>query len=377
MGSFYGCVYTRGVDAGTVRDALLGICRKRPCNVLLAPEIRGWIAIYPHHGGQDESMAKDLARRLKTAEILYVTVHDSDIFAYHYYRDGRRVDQYNSWPDYFGAVSPATRRAQRGKPEALRPLLGNAADIETLRAIIDSRHPGGALDADRQLDSFAALLGLPNHATAYDYLMQSDEDDRIERRAEFVHVPDLGPALAEHAAARARANAELERLGGGGPLLLTRSPAPSAICAEPGRPAFLAIDLRSPCEVYRLAEPWSDCPSPCGLPVDASRNMAISPSGRFLAVGFELFDLEARKVLFALPRDNNTANLTGFTADERTLVIAGDTFIRLDSIPEGAPMRSLSLRSEPLRLSALHPPRSCSPASADAKASPSSTSPSA
>ena len=362
MGSFYGCVYTRGVDAGTVRDALLEICRKRPCNVLLAPEIRGWIAIYPHHGGQDESIAKDLARRLKTAEILYVTVHDSDIFAYHYYRNGRRVDQYNSWPDYFGSVSPATRRAQRGKPEALRPLLGSAADMEALRAIIDSRHPGGSLDADAQFDHFAELLGLPNHATAYDYLMRSDEDDRIERRAEFVHVPDLGPALAEHAAARARANAELEGLGEDGPLLLTRSPAPSAICPEPGRPAFLAVDLchPEPCEVYRLAEPWSACPSSVGLTVDPPRSIAISPSGRFLAVGLfqgwktELWDLENRKVLFTVPR--GVAHFaTSFTPDERTLVSAGDVFIRLDSIPEGAPIRSLSLRSDPSRWSALHP----------------------
>jgi len=39
--------------------------------------------------------------------VLHVVVHDDDIFCYFFYRGGRLVDRYNSFPDYFAEASAA------------------------------------------------------------------------------------------------------------------------------------------------------------------------------------------------------------------------------------------------------------------------------
>ncbi len=360
MGSFFGCVYTRGVDHEAVRHALVDVARRYHCNFLLAPETSGWIAIFPSSHGQDTKVSAAISRRLK-GEVLHTLLHDSDIFAYVYYRDGRLVDEYSSRPDYFGEVSPRKRRSLRGKPEELRGLLSDPADVQALREVLANEAGDDAFGAHIRLEQFAALLGLPNYATSYEYLMQG-EDDEVERRDEFVHVPDLGPEQMKRAAARAAALTELDRLRREGLLLFSRSPSPDAPCPEPARRGFLTFDRGrgEHSEAYRLAEPWAESPSPTGLVLGrGAGDIAISPFGHFLAVGCgygtwktELWDLEAHRCLFEVPHSTAT-QVVGFTPDEKNLITASDE-IRLYSVPDGNPIRSIPVKFA-RRAPALHP----------------------
>src|SRR5262245_56782148 len=99
MGGFYGSIQVRGEDRETVRTALGALSRKG-WKFLLGPALIGWIGVYPDDSGQDLGVARSLARRLR-GEVLGMLVHDDDVFAYEYYRDGKRVDRFNSKPDYF------------------------------------------------------------------------------------------------------------------------------------------------------------------------------------------------------------------------------------------------------------------------------------
>src|SRR5437660_4072006 len=121
MGSFYGSIHVRTDDRPAVLDAAEAIARKGRARFLVSPVLRGWVTLFPNGSGQDESLSRTLARRL-SQEIVQVIVHDDDIFCYAYYRDGDLVDQYNSRPDYFGAVSRKKKEQSRGRPEKLAPL---------------------------------------------------------------------------------------------------------------------------------------------------------------------------------------------------------------------------------------------------------------
>src|SRR5207247_3361396 len=129
------------------------------------------------------------------------------------FEGGRIVDAYNSCPDYFGDSNPPRRG---GNAEVLRHLLLDPTKVSQLQDL---------LDADRfdfelaRQDKFAALLGLPNTAYAYEYL-QGEERDRVQRWKEFIHIPDLAPEKAARRAAAAQERAELKRLQREGVLLV-------------------------------------------------------------------------------------------------------------------------------------------------------------
>jgi hypothetical protein len=140
---------------------------------------------------QDRKTAEAIQKKLK-CEVLYTLVHDSDIFCYDYYRDGKLVDEFNSRPDYFEKVSARKRQSLHGKPEELRGTLRQPSDESKLRRLLMSDGDDRP-DAHALLEGFAGLLDLPNAATCYGGLMSGYQDDEIERRVEFVHIPDLAP----------------------------------------------------------------------------------------------------------------------------------------------------------------------------------------
>lgn len=119
-GTNFGSIHTRGVDREVVRRVLPEIGKKHSCVFLLAPEIDGWIAIYPSDCGQDAEVSAEIAGRLKTA-VLHVILHDDDLFNYTFHSKGRLVDEFSSKPDYFGKVTEARRQALAGKPEVTCP----------------------------------------------------------------------------------------------------------------------------------------------------------------------------------------------------------------------------------------------------------------
>lgn len=187
MGAFYDSVQIHSDDREAVRTLLEELARKKKRRFLLGPALNGWIGVYPNG---DVAAVRDLARRLRV-ELLALNVHDDDIFSYEYYLDGKRVDRYNSAPDYFEEVSAKERRMQRGRLELLAHLVSQPARFQALRERLAAQMHDSIVFASELLQTFADALGIRNALTSYTYLKEHEETDGVEGWDRFLHIPDL------------------------------------------------------------------------------------------------------------------------------------------------------------------------------------------
>ncbi|MCZ7679236.1 MAG: hypothetical protein M5U28_10965 [Sandaracinaceae bacterium] len=75
-----------------------------------------------------------LLSRVTSSPAVSVLVHDSDVLDLRLYRDGARVDRYDSFPGYFeGKASKKQKAAAAGHPERWSDLLAGGS-VEELRA---------------------------------------------------------------------------------------------------------------------------------------------------------------------------------------------------------------------------------------------------
>jgi WD40 repeat protein len=347
MGEFFDAIYTRGTDPAVLPRQLANAARELKCCFLVAPEIQGWTAIYASRG-QDGNVAKTLHKILET-EVLYTLVHDGDLFCYDYHRDGKLVDEYNSRPDYFAKVSARKRQSVAGKPELLLSLLRHPSDADELESILHSEADDDPFHANSQLTQFAELLGLPNYATSYDYLMADEEDEEIERRAEFVHIPGLEPEKAARASARGAMQAETGRLRSEGLLLFEQSPSPLAPVADPAGSGFLTADrdltfrgIGRP--IYRIAPPFGKGPEALGIVAETGHlGVVVSPSGRLLAVAhqqrIEVWNRESGTQVAAMEAGPPIHGVR-FLAEDKGLVAVGP-LLEIFSLPDGKRVRTV------------------------------------
>ena len=358
MGRFYGSIHVRGAGYDKVCAACTELANKLKCEFLLAPEIGGWISAYPSNSGQDETVSREIASLLP-GETLHVFLHDDDIFSYLYFRDGSLADEYNSDPDYFGKASPNARKVLRGTPEAFSGALSDP-ECASLGDLLhsDDRGPFFAVEA---FERFAALLGLPNACTCYEYLMSGDTRG-IEGWAKFAHVPDRSAEVK----AQEKAAETLNGFRRKGVLLLEQSPAPLAICPD-GTSGFFASrpwpDGSDWPELSRFAPPWSNGRTAAGLAIGRYGSpMCTSASGRYLAAGAGLWDAAEQRRIAEVEPAVSIYGL-GFTQDEKTLVTWSvprtdcSQEVLLTSVPGGRRVRTLSLgQPGPASLPiALHP----------------------
>jgi hypothetical protein len=338
MGGFYGSVQIRGEDRDAVRAALEQLARKKR-RFLLGPAIGGWIGVYPDGSGQDLGVARALARRLP-GELIAMLVHDDDIFAYEYYRDGRRVDQYNSIPDYFGEeVSEKERQRLRGRPERFAHLAGDPAKFAAVRKRLAAQAHEREVFAFELLQAFADALGIRNAVTSYEYLQENEETDDIEGWDEFLHVPDLSREKARKRRADAAIEDEKARLIEQGRLLAERggltgwaSPSPW-LCPSPDGRGFLVAwsshaDTREkPRPVERHGPPWSAGPAATPWAIGPHvYGLELSPAGRYLAVAHAagdwratLWDLAENRLVADVPQVR-AVHCVGFLTDESAMI---------------------------------------------------------
>src|SRR6516162_6366 len=173
MGSFFGSVHFRTSDRDAVHRTLQELAAKRKGRFLVGPPLAGWLVVYPDSHGQDEALVKVMAKRF-SGEMLHVLVHDDDIFAYSFFRDGKLIDHYNSRPDYFGKVSARTKQQSRGQPELLAHLLVARGRLPELQELLIQGRDAPPVFATELLDSFVQLFGLRNAVTSYEYLMRGE-----------------------------------------------------------------------------------------------------------------------------------------------------------------------------------------------------------
>jgi len=213
MGGHYGTIHVRTEDRDAVRSAVERLSSDRTRRFLIAPPIAGWVTVFPENNGQDPVISEALASTLADQTLIHCLVHDDDVFAYWLLERGRTVDAYNSCPDYFDDPNPPPRG---GNATAFRHLLLDSEKVDELQALLDA--PRFDFELERQ-DQFAALVGLPNTAYAYEYL-QGGETEGVQRWKQFIHVPDLAPEKSARRAAAARERTEWKALQQDGVLLL-------------------------------------------------------------------------------------------------------------------------------------------------------------
>ena len=368
MGLSFGSVHFRTGNSAGVRAAAEAVAKARRTKFLLAPARGGWVTVYPKDAGQDEAVAEALAKKAK-GDVVYVGLHDSDVFFYAAWRDGKKLDAYNSCPDYFGDVASAAKRRLRGKPAALVHLLPAGVTADDLRSALEG-------DPYAQATYFARRLGLPGAWVSYEDLMRGDVPEELGLdRDSLVHVPDLGPELRRLAEAAARADSERQRLRAEGLLLLDEPrsavgqmfQAHPLVCAGSGPAEFLCawsdynVDPTDPAPLLQYATPFA----PGGTPVSAlgiggrPSVLATSPDGRHLAVGcaggnwtVELWDLHERRRVAHVPQER-AVRAVGFSAGGRDLLSLSEGVLTVVPVG-GGPTRALPLHRQALRFAA-HP----------------------
>ena len=213
MGGFYGSIHVRTTDEAAVKAAAEAIASERKAKFLVAPEIGGWVTLFPDNNGQDSGISEALAPRLSGVDLIHCLVHDDDVFAYWLFRGGHLADRYNSRPDYFGGENAEPRG---GNAQVFAHLLINDAGVGDLQALLD----GDRFTFEHvRLGRFAKILGLPNAVSAYEYL-QEGERAGIKQWRKFVHIPDLSAAKSVKRAAAARARSELKGFKAAGVVLV-------------------------------------------------------------------------------------------------------------------------------------------------------------
>jgi WD40 repeat protein len=337
MGGFYGSIHVKTPDRTKVKQAVEVIAKRQKTRFLLGPALNGWVSVYPETHGQDERIAKAMARQIG-GDAIYVMVHDDDIFAYTYFQGGKQIDSFNSCPDYFSSASAKDKVKLRGRPLLLQKLLAPGKNLEELTALLSPETVEQMTFAYELLERFADLLGLPNAVAAYEYLM-GGETDHIQRWEDFIHVPDQTDEKARRRATADRVADEKERLRQTGILVYERQGEKNKLtsvtwCPDRTGDGFLVCwqDFRqfnaSAQPLERLGPPWAAGPQPTTLISGPYvHQLRLSPSGRLLAVGNAggnwttvLWDLENQRQLCEIKNDPHTAPRLLFAPDEKYLV---------------------------------------------------------
>ena len=107
MGSFYTSLTIRGAAREEVAKALKG--RK----AAISPTIDQYTVVWDSEcENQDEAILEKLSARLSSelkSPVLAALNHDDDILMYWLFKDGKKIDEYNSAPGYFDGGDDAPR----------------------------------------------------------------------------------------------------------------------------------------------------------------------------------------------------------------------------------------------------------------------------
>ena len=157
MGTFCTNFHARSTDTAAVSKVLSKITSSES---LIAEPCNGWTAIFDERADSQDAkeiarIARGLSAKLTTAVFSFL-VHDSDIFQYRLYDNGKLIDQFDSRPDYFGAVSAAHRRKWAGRPDELLPFARAGVSTDAIAAVLQAPQ---TFEEQRAAD-FAALFGI-------------------------------------------------------------------------------------------------------------------------------------------------------------------------------------------------------------------------
>lgn len=174
MGSFYTNITLKGPRQDEVIEYLS--VDKRSAAV--SPAFNELTVVYDEAAeSQDDqvlsALAADLSRQFH-CPALAVLNHDDGVLWYELYDNGKKLDGYNSRPDYFDELeSDSTRRG--GNPQALCSVFNPDQDPGKVRAVLDREY---LFEIDRHND-LAQVLNLAELAVGigFNYLSRLTEAD--------------------------------------------------------------------------------------------------------------------------------------------------------------------------------------------------------
>jgi hypothetical protein len=135
MGGFYGSVHIRSGSFDLIKGVLENLSKKEGYKFYMSKPISGWIGIFPDNYGQIP-LAGAIAEFVDF-DVLGLMVHDDDFFCYWYYRNKKLIDEYNSFPDYFGEeTSRSERNRLKGRPEVFTHLVNSSGEIDEIGKIL-------------------------------------------------------------------------------------------------------------------------------------------------------------------------------------------------------------------------------------------------
>lgn len=362
MGASYGSILIRTENSGKVRKALDEVAKADGCRFLLGPPIDGWISAFPDDSGQSDKTSIEIAKHLPD-DIFHLLVHDDDIFAYYFYRNGQLVDHYNSCPDYFQKVSADEKQQCQGRPELFKDLLTKPGSLDKLKTLLKTNHEKFIFEQER-MSRFIELLGLSNAVSSYEYL-QFGERHEIKGWKQFIHIPDLTSEKAAKRAAQDRVKSEKKRLQNEGILLAEVHPPKQK---GPGLPISIAWGTDTASHGLLLAwqsyhfthaiddetvaiglstlkPPWNSPLEPLGLKTNwTAHRFCMSTSGNWLAAGFASGDWTMRvwnwprKELAFTVEHTRAVDPVGFSQDEQLVYSVGGGEFIVSSVASRKPI---------------------------------------
>jgi hypothetical protein len=158
MGLFSVSLHFRNADENALNAAIKrrGLNRYR----VLAPK-GGWTTLYEERASQQDDewiheLTGGLSRDLHVAAFAFM-VHDSDIARYWLFDDGRLIDEYNSFPDYFDMdASGEPSGPSGGRPDFLVRYCRAGVREKQLAAILTE----DATFAESVIEQLAKALGI-------------------------------------------------------------------------------------------------------------------------------------------------------------------------------------------------------------------------
>jgi len=370
MGAFYGSILIKSKDVVRIRTVLEAVAKDSARKFLVGPPLKGWVSVFPSDHGQDITISASIAEQF-SADIFQLMVHDDDIFAYHFYRNGRLTDQYNSCPDYFGGVSEREKQEQRGQPEAFSDLLVNRSNLAKIKELLGEEKSDKFVFEHARMQEFTRLVGLPNAVSSYEYL-QEGERDGIQGWKNFIHVPDLKAEKEAKRRAKLELKAAKKRLQDEGLFLSELLPPGSKkqaihayvhCCADTLRGGFLvcwgsAFDQISRIPLLSFNPLVSKIPVESGLMFDERYvSFEMSRSGKWFAASHgkvQVWNWEQSNIAFEIEHPTFVSSL-GFDQHERNLIIADSDKIIIFSLETGRKAYEFEIGSGGRGGAALHP----------------------
>lgn len=154
MGNFYTNITLYGAD----RTKMLALLKSR--NAAVSPTVRGFTVVWDEESeAQDTKILEAVTRRLAhelSCPAWAVLNHDGDVFMYMLFVAGEKLDEYNSFPGYFGG---SASEPEGGNAALLTKTFGVASAETSVKAILrDQERYTFAIERHQAL---VEALGMP------------------------------------------------------------------------------------------------------------------------------------------------------------------------------------------------------------------------